>query len=321
MSRPGVTACRFMEVCLIFDIVIPSYGRCELLGRTLRSVVEQASRDGLHVIWVVENGPRAGAERVCGDFHHSLPVRYLYREEPGAADARNAGLLASEADFILFIDNDIKLCDGTLVAYGAAFSKYGDRAFFGGPLTPEYDVPPPDWLCEFLPPSAKGFSLGDEEVVVDAPVFLGGNIALPRERLVAMGGFRGPAAYGSLGGGLGEETRLQSDLLNAGLAGVYVPRAEVLHHVPADRCDMAFAMHRGWRYGLGNGHLYAAEGYRGRTFMGKPAWFWRQRLVTFVALARAYMDPRSDRADRFRQRLKARELAGWAAGYEDQSDA
>ncbi|MEZ5588769.1 MAG: glycosyltransferase, partial [Sedimenticolaceae bacterium] len=219
-----------------FDIVVPTYGRSESLSRTLSALSEQSIPAGLQYVHVVENGPKFGAEQVCDSLSDKLPVRYHYIDEPGVNGARNLGARTSRADFVLFFDDDVKPVPGALACYAEAFSRLGQHRFFGGPLVPDYEEPPADWLVEFLPNSARGFSLGEQEVVIDGPVFIGSNFAVPRATFDELGYFDGPCPTGATGGGLGDETRLLQRLLDGGYAGVYLPQAGVLHWVPKNRC-------------------------------------------------------------------------------------
>jgi glycosyltransferase involved in cell wall biosynthesis len=83
------------------SIVIPTYNRAGLLPQT----VESALRSGRNVeVIVVDNGSTDNTAQVCS----KLPgIRYL-RLDPnrGPAEARNAGILESSAEFIAFLDDD-----------------------------------------------------------------------------------------------------------------------------------------------------------------------------------------------------------------------
>ena len=154
----------------------------DLLRRTLDSIACVEHPGGLERIYVIENGPRAGADTVCKDYLGRLPLVYIYEETPGLSNARNVGATHATSPILLFIDDDIRMLRDTLSSYDDAFQRHGPTCFFGGPLTPDYETQPEPFLVEFLPCSAKGPSLGEKEIDVGQPLFLGGNIAEYRLR-------------------------------------------------------------------------------------------------------------------------------------------
>jgi GT2 family glycosyltransferase len=299
-----------------FDIIVPTYGRPWLLRRTLERFATDDLPSELNRIWIIENGPRAGAEAVCNSLARSLPLGYLYSSRAGLAQARNFGIEASAARFLLFLDDDVNPLPGALRAYVEAFARHGDRAFFGGPLVPDYvDGPPADWLLELLPGSAKGFTLGEEERTLDGDrYFLGGNLALPRGAFEEVGVFEGPSAMGSTGGGGGEEMRLQSRLRARGYRGVYVPGAGVQHYVPAKRCDAAFVRHRYWRYGYTLGQTAAASADGKLPIGGAPLGYWVSLVIALGRLALA-ISPRAVKRNKFRDLLRVNQRLGKIRGY------
>jgi hypothetical protein len=303
---------------MTFDIVVPTYGQRSLLRKTLRVIASRRRSESLSMIHVVENGPKGSAEKVCEDFGDTLPILYHYVPDAGLAGARNVGIDASAATFLLFIDDDITLLPDTLECYASAFENYGDHTFFGGPLLPDYESPPPEWLRQFLPMSAKGFSLGEAEVSVSEPVFLGGNFAVSRKGLLAVGSFEGACATGERGGGVGEEKRLQQRLLRAGYSGRFLPCAGVLHYVPIDRCNQRFVCHRRWRHGYSEGQeagarAAACKESQGRTLFGVPAWYWRHLGKSYLRAGLGAIV--KERGDRLRILLEAYEAWGFVNGY------
>ena len=300
------------------SIVIPTFQRPDLLRRILSSI-ETAERPAcLAEIVVVENGGRAGADDVCTEFSARLPIAYIYEAAPGLSNARNIGAGHCSGDMLLFFDDDIRVCPETLTAYATAFQRHGKSAFYGGPLIPDYETQPEEWLTEFLPPSSRGFSLGEDERVIPEPCLLGGNFAVPREPFEQLEGFDPVSATGAEGGGTGEEKRLQAQLIEKGLSGLFIPGALVGHFVPPDRCSPPFIRRRRWRRGYGFGQLYAREGRPHKTFLGVPYWWWSHVLGHVSRYTASTLMLRSH-AERFHNLLLILEAQGWAEGYRHQT--
>ena len=297
-----------------FSVIIPTYKRPDLLHRILSSIEKAEKPANLVEIIVVENGGRAGAEKVCAQFKARLPVTYVFAEQAGVGAARNIGASHCVGDILLFFDDDIRLCEGTLTAYDAAFTRHGDSAFFGGPLTPDYETPPKEWLISFLPPSARGWSLGPEQVTIEEPCLLGGNFALPRSVFENSQGFDAVGPTGSETGGTGNEKRLQIRLMEQGLPGLFIPDALVGNFVPPERCSPRFIRRRRWRRGYGFGELYANSGEAHKKLLGAPRWWWAASLrhLTRYIGSTLTLKPR---AECFHHLLLTVEALGWIKGY------
>ena len=297
-----------------FDIIIPTFRRSRSLGRTLQVLGDGRLPSQLEAVHVVENGPVGDAAQLCESLAGNLPIRYHYLAEPGLSGARNAGIMASRADFLLFIDDDVRPLPGALSGYAEAFERFPAGAFFGGPMVADYECAPAPWLTEFLPDSAKGFDLGESEQVLDQPVFLGGNFAVARAALEEFGLFEGPSATGTKGGGLGEETRLQRRMLKGGYKAVYVPSARVMHHVPRSNCTVKFVKHRRWRRGYGEGQLGAHAKGNSRLFLDVPVWYWKELMAAGKGYASSVFRLEA-KGKRFRKLLQFYQCLGRVSGY------
>lgn len=236
------------------DIVVPHYGDINALADSFETLISSVSIHLINRIILVENGPKSGAKELCDDIV-DVDVKYIYSETPGLSNARNLGIEQSDADFLIFFDNDLKYIENTLYAYATAFDKYGQKFFYGGPVEPIYEEAPQPWLLSYVPPSVKGFSLGDVDFTSDAAVFLGGNHALSREAISAciedyQTVYEGESATGTSGGGVGEEHRLQNRLVQLGYKSCYVANAKVYHPVPRECLTHEWICNRRFRRGV-----------------------------------------------------------------------
>ncbi len=294
------------------DVVIPTCGRPDILERTLRSLAAAEWPACMGNVFVVENAREVGAKQVCDTYSDRLPIRYIFEPRVGSSFARNAGVDASRADIIIFLDDDVRVSDQIFVAYANAFSA-GLDVFYGGPVAPDYEQAPPVWLEAHLPPSAKGFDRGVLAHEVQVGCFLGANHAVPRRLLAEAESFDDVCAV-ELGGALGEETRLQQRLLAKGHKGIYVPQALVWHHVPADRCTPEWALERSYRTGLTEGIVNVRKPRRGRGFRGAPFWAWRLYFSSRIheLVGKIFGE---ERDLRFGYAIQRRRVEGVLAGY------
>jgi|Deesub1362A_J573_1020465.scaffolds.fasta_scaffold01563_2 glycosyltransferase involved in cell wall biosynthesis len=86
------------------SVIIPTYNRAPLIGRAVRSVLNQTYQD-FEVI-VVDDGSQDNTEEVVKNFHDER-IRYIKHEKnKGAAAARNSGIRVAKGKYIAFQDSD-----------------------------------------------------------------------------------------------------------------------------------------------------------------------------------------------------------------------
>ena len=86
------------------SVIIPTYNRAHLLGRAIKSVLNQTYKD--FELIVVDDGSTDDTEKVVGNFKDER-IRYISLEKNmGAGVARNRGIEASRGKYIAFHDSD-----------------------------------------------------------------------------------------------------------------------------------------------------------------------------------------------------------------------
>lgn len=294
----------------MLDIIIPTYGKVTRLHQTLLALEKCLEIESVSDIIVIENGEKHNAEATCAQ-HKRLPIKYIYQREQGLVNARNRGIEESFSENLLFLDDDIELKETAIQAYNNAITKHGSNSYYSGPLIPNYECIPPEWLKEFLPWSAKDYTLGDKEVKITYPGFLGGNMCIPRKGLIATGKYEGAGATGSNSGGVGEETRLQERLLALDYDAIWLPEAAGYHWIPTDRCDINFVIQRAHRHGLTDA-INDKSAYP--LFLDAPRWLYRRLATEYLSLLRTTITGGSLKSTT-EQRIKISKTKGMLAGY------
>ena len=85
------------------SVIIPTYNRSAVVRETIQSVLIQSESD-LEVI-VVDDGSADDTKNVVESIKDGR-VNYLYKDNGGAASARNLGLSKARGKFIAFLDSD-----------------------------------------------------------------------------------------------------------------------------------------------------------------------------------------------------------------------
>ena len=162
-----------------FSIVIPAFRAADTIGETLASVVAQSSP--AHELIVADDGSPDELEDVLRPF--GSRVSLIRKPHGGVASARNAGLHASSADFVLFVDADDVLLPGKLEALGRL-----------GQARPDLDLITTDVYFDVGGRrvgrfnEANPFPVHDQRVAILQRCFVGWPAAR-RSRLIAAGGF------------------------------------------------------------------------------------------------------------------------------------
>ena len=95
------------------SVIIPTYNRRELLGETLNSLAQQTYPSDRFEVIVVDDGSKDGTEAIAAEAFPFI-LRYFWQSNQGDAAARNLGARQSQADFLVFLDDDILVEAGYL---------------------------------------------------------------------------------------------------------------------------------------------------------------------------------------------------------------
>lgn len=272
---------------------------------------------------VVDNNSPDDTAAVIRSFEDRLPLRALFEPEMGLSHARNAAVRAARGEYIIWTDDDVLVHPDWLAAYCAAFDRWPEAAFYGGPIEPWFEGTPPAWLEPALAHVWSAYALlnlGPQPLLLNGRnVPFGANYAV---RLDAQRSQLYDPSLGRRGAVLtaGEETAVLYALVRRGLTGRWIPDAVVRHFIPARRQTIGYLR----RHYAGNGRAMAYEFDDPRSFLGCPYWVWRvaveseasyryYRLIGaparwaehLVLASRAWGAIFSDRADRRSNRLPA----------------
>ncbi len=105
----------------LVSVVIPTRNRARLLSRAVQSVLTQ-SHSRLELI-IVDDNSKDDTPQVVQSFRDER-IQYIRHEVTrGPGPARNAGVAASQGQFVAFLDDDDEFLPGKLEAQMDAFSK------------------------------------------------------------------------------------------------------------------------------------------------------------------------------------------------------
>jgi len=304
-----------------FNIVIPTYCRCKLLKRTLTSLANAIKPVGFEHVIVIENGSKDEAENICHQFSNELPLIYKHQIQSGKGRALQSVMEDLKDGFVLFLDDDVRICSDLLTNYSSAIQQQGAGYIYGGPLLIDYEVEPKKWLKKYLPYSVIGWSPTDQTIpYLKEGYFLGANFGAFVEDILAVGGFLadlGPGSHigGTEGNPTGLESEIQTRLQEAEKKQYYVQNAKVWHFVSHDRCTPSWALHRHYRNKIHKGYLAGKNKPDvAKWWYGVPKYLWVRYPKNFLVALIANFIPVAQY--RFKLKLKLYSLRGLIKGYQ-----
>lgn len=227
-------------------ILICTYNRADLLGPTLDSLARLSAPGRTWEVLVVDNNSSDGTRRTVETRQTSYPVplRYLFEGRQGKSWALNTGIAQAAGAVIAFTDDDVEVPPGWLAAALDPLDRRRGVAYTGGPVEPMWERQPPAWLA---PAGNLGGTIAVKDHGEEPFIFeerrktpLGVNMAVRRELIEAIGGFRpdlGRRGKSLLGQ---EQAEFFYRSRAAGAVGLYVPEMALRHFVPASRLTLRY---------------------------------------------------------------------------------
>lgn len=227
-------------------VVIPTLRRPESLGRALRSVFAQTGLAGHAVeVVIVDNDPAGTAAAPVDALrpHSPFPLTLVAAPRPGVATARNAGLQATDAPLIAFLDDDQEAGPEWLAALLAAQAGLGADVVFG-PIRGVAEGAP-DWARAHLDAffGREGPS-GDR--LIDRPWGCGNALLVRKTALPGPAPFDVAADQSG-----GEDDALFARVKASGGRFGWAALAWVSEIAPPHRATMGYALRRAFAYGQG----------------------------------------------------------------------
>jgi glycosyltransferase involved in cell wall biosynthesis len=246
----------------VFSVVVPTFNRADVLGQTLESLRTQEGDISYEVV-VVDNNSSDNTGSVARDFQARSGglIRYVFEGEQGSSAARNAGTRSARGTVVAFVDDDVIAGPGWLQAMAEIFGTHPDAWCVGGRVVLRLPDALPRWFDSGSDSAATYLSrldYGDATLRITGPRgLITANLAVRRDALIRLGGFK--TSLGRFGDGLlcGEDTELCQRIQRSGGGVYYCGRAAVFHLVPEWRLTKRFLRGRAYWEGRTDGVLLA----------------------------------------------------------------
>ena len=116
----------------LISIIIPAYNYGHLLKRSVTSVINQLSEDVELII--VNDGSTDNTLEVLKNLAKTYPQTFTYysKKNGGLASARNYGIKNSNGEFLMFLDADDELVDGSINVLKTYIRENPEKEFIVG---------------------------------------------------------------------------------------------------------------------------------------------------------------------------------------------
>ena len=196
-------------------VVIPTFGREEILVATLRAILRLNPEE----IVVVDQTPahEPPTERFLSGEREAGRIKWIRLAEPSIPVAMNTGLLQARREVVLFLDDDIEPSEDLLTAHEAAHRDQPDAWVVVGQV-----LQPGERPLRLVPGSRFRFCSDSSASIRHA---IACNMSVKRERAVAAGGFD----ENFLGAAYMFETEFAERVLRCGGRIFFEPSASIRH--------------------------------------------------------------------------------------------
>jgi GT2 family glycosyltransferase len=250
MARPSYTCATALQP--FFSIVVPTYERPAQLASCLHAFTALDYPSHRFEVIVVDDGSKTSIDDVVAPFRHQLDLTLLTQSNAGPAAARNAGARRARGIFLAFTDDDCAATPHWLQALAARFDEYPDHIVGGRTLNA---IPSDSYATtsQVMTDAVYAYFNADSQ---DAQFFPTNNLALPRERFHAMGGFDTTFPLAA-----SEDRDFCDRWLHAGNRMIYDP-AVIVYHAHALTFRHFWQQH--FNYGRGTFHFHHVKAQHGR---------------------------------------------------------
>ena len=275
---------------MMLSVILCTYNRERYIYNVLESIAAGGYED--YEIVLVNNNSTDGTEGEYQRFakdHPEVTMRYCVEKQQGLSYARNRGIVESQGEVLVYVDDDAVVNREYLQTYADFFSRNKEAVAAGGPITPRYDgCEEPGWMSHYTRQLVTGeLNLGSREREFPAGAFPGGGNAAYRKSVFdAVGLFN--VELGRKGNSLigAEEKDLFDKMTSRGMKFYYLPNAILYHLIPPKKLTQDYFDRL--TFGIGVSERYRTQQIGKKKYLArlaKEAVKWGGTLVLWTGFA------------------------------------
>lgn len=275
---------------MMLSVILCTYNRERYIYNVLQSIA--AGGFGDYEIVLVNNNSTDGTESECQRFakdHPEVAMRYCVEKQQGLSYARNRGIMESQGEVLVYVDDDAVVNQEYLQTYADFFNRNKEAVAAGGPITPRYDgCEEPSWMSHYTRQLVTGeLNLGTREREFPKGAFPGGGNAAYRKSVFNEVGLFN-VELGRKGNSLigAEEKDLFDKMTSRGMKFYYLPNAILYHLIPPKKLTQDYFDRL--TYGIGVSERYRTQQIGRKKYLNrllKEAVKWGGTMVLWAGFA------------------------------------
>lgn len=275
---------------MMLSVILCTYNRERYIYNVLQSIA--AGGFGDYEIVLVNNNSTDGTESECQRFakdHPEVAMRYCVEKQQGLSYARNCGIMESQGEVLVYVDDDAVVNREYLQTYADFFNRNKEAVAAGGPITPRYDgCEEPSWMSHYTRQLVTGeLNLGTREREFPKGAFPGGGNAAYRKSVFNEVGLFN-VELGRKGNSLigAEEKDLFDKMTSRGMKFYYLPNAILYHLIPPKKLTQDYFDRL--TYGIGVSERYRTQQIGRKKYLNrllKEAVKWGGTMVLWTGFA------------------------------------
>lgn len=232
---------------MLVSIIIPTYNRCQYIGLTLESFINQHFDKSKFEIIIADNNSNDNTKDVVSQFietNNGFNISYFVEGRQGVHFARNSAAKRAKAEYLYFTDDDMIADTEMLTELIYLFSLDKKVASVTGLVLPKWEVFPPDWILKLCNNALLSLNNPEYDLIVsdnDCNVFSCHQM-IRRDIFFQSGGFNPENTKGEwIGDG---ETGLNIKIKEMGYKFAFNRKSVVHHIIPASRLTQNYLNQR-----------------------------------------------------------------------------
>lgn len=127
------------------SVIIPTHNRGTNLPNVLNNLQTLRKENDFEII-VVDNNSTDDTKNIVAKYSHY--VKYIFEANTSFTKARHSGAIAAKGGILLFLDDDVVVCPGSLKAIDVIFCHHPECGIIAGKILPKFFKKPQKWTLE-----------------------------------------------------------------------------------------------------------------------------------------------------------------------------
>jgi L-malate glycosyltransferase len=278
----------------MITVLMATHNGARTLPIVLSAYCELEAVPGDWRLVIIDNASTDSTMEIVQSFQRKLPITYIQEPRIGKNFALNTGLQSITGDLVLLTDDDAVPRPDWLIQVRHIADTKPEFSVFGGAIVPQWEVPPEDWILEYV---TYKYAITDpawEEGPILPLWVYGPNMAI--RSAVFESGHRFDVSLGPRGSNYqqGDETEFLERIARTGVKCWHCKSAVVAHIIRKHQMTKRWLLRRAVPIGRAEFRREFSQTDLPVPLFGVPRYLLRQILVQAFRIGRAAVSGNRD---------------------------